>query len=655
MKLLTLKLRNFKCYSDFLLEPDGRDLSIYADNEIGKTTLYDAQCWLLYGKDSLGQSVGKHFRIKPIDPLTGEDIHHLETEVVGTFELPDGSIIELAKLYKEDWTQKRGNARSEFAGHTIDHKVNKVPVKESQYAQQVAEICPSGLQQDLTNALYFSTQKSWQDRRKMLLDVCGDVSDEDVIASTPALAELPGLLEGRSLDDQRKVLTARRKEINSDLDKIPVRIDELSRMPKPEAPAFDVKALRIEIASLEGQKARMAAGGEIAELNKQLAQQEAKLQIRKNELTKAQFEDADGVRAKLSEAETQLSSVQGQISRLNIEIEACDNGVASVDRQLEALRAEFATENAKTFAFSGEDTCAACGQALPAEKVEAARALAEEQFNSSKARKLEANQTEGKALKGKRDIAAGKAETGRAKVAEFESQITSLAATRDGFKEQLDSAAPSIIDPLLDPQCAAITGQIADINSQISKLTLDLKGQVSELDSKISDANQNLEGVQSAEAARSEFERSKLRTQELKAQEKTLVTEIEKIDKALFLTDAFIRAKVGMLEEKINSRFKIARFKLFEQQINGGLTECLETTYKGVPWGSMNTAAKINVGLDICATLGEHFGFTPPIFVDGAESVTNIFPTPAQQIRLVVSGSDKSLRVEAAQKEGVAA
>jgi len=107
-----------------------------------------------------------------------------------------------------------------------------------------------------------------------------------------------------------------------------------------------------------------------------------------------------------------------------------------------------------------------------------------------------------------------------------------------------------------------------------------------------------------------------------------------------------MRTKVNLLEEKINSKFKYARFKLFKDQINGGLEETCETLYEGVPYSSgLNNAARINVGLDIINTLNDYYGISAPIFVDNAEAVTELIETDSQLISLVVSKKDKQLRV----------
>src|SRR5690606_34021983 len=116
-----------------------------------------------------------------------------------------------------------------------------------------------------------------------------------------------------------------------------------------------------------------------------------------------------------------------------------------------------------------------------------------------------------------------------------------------------------------------------------------------------------IQAVEGALGRIEQHERGLARIAELEAQDKRLAAEFEELERQLHLMDLFVRAKVRMLTDRINSRFKLARFKLFDQQVNGGIVECCETTYQGVPYNSLNHGARLNVGLDIIATLSEHF------------------------------------------------
>ena len=103
---------------------------------------------------------------------------------------------------------------------------------------------------------------------------------------------------------------------------------------------------------------------------------------------------------------------------------------------------------------------------------------------------------------------------------------------------------------------------------------------------------------------------------------------------------------VKLLEDKVADKFKLTQFKMFADQINGGITECCEPMHDGKPYKALNNAMQYNIGLDIIRTLDAHYNFYPPIFIDNAESITKLnTDIDAQIIRLIVSEPDKKLRV----------
>ena len=76
-----------------------------------------------------------------------------------------------------------------------------------------------------------------------------------------------------------------------------------------------------------------------------------------------------------------------------------------------------------------------------------------------------------------------------------------------------------------------------------------------------------------------------------------------------------------------------------------GIEERCDVTLHGVPYGSLNSGAKVQVGMDILPALCAHYGVVAPLFLDNAESVTRLPPYPGQLIRLQVSAPDKTLRL----------
>ena len=84
---------------------------------------------------------------------------------------------------------------------------------------------------------------------------------------------------------------------------------------------------------------------------------------------------------------------------------------------------------------------------------------------------------------------------------------------------------------------------------------------------------------------------------------------------------------------------------MFDIQINGGIKDTCEAMVNGVPFSNVNTAMRINAGIDIINTLCQYYKVNAPIFADNKESVTNIIDTKSQLICLEVSHEDKILRI----------
>ncbi|MFS8541373.1 MAG: recombinase RecF, partial [Tissierellales bacterium] len=134
-------------------------------------------------------------------------------------------MIKLKKVYKEKWTKKRGQPIAEFTGHTTYHFVDDVPINKKEYTAKVAEIVDEEAFKLLTSPTYFNEHLDWKKRRAILLEIAGEVTDQEVINSKSELSKLNDFLSGKSIEDMKKIIASRKKHINDELEKIPVRID----------------------------------------------------------------------------------------------------------------------------------------------------------------------------------------------------------------------------------------------------------------------------------------------------------------------------------------------------------------------------------------------------------------------------------------------
>ena len=633
MKLTKLELLNFKGLKSFAINING-DVVIRGDNATGKTTVFDSVCWLLFGKDSLDRA---DFEIKTLDG--GKPIHKVDHEVTGTFTLDKGGTVELKRVYREKYSSPRGGEVT-LTGHTTDYFVDGVPKKEKEYKEIVSSLVDESIFKLITNPLYFNETYSWQNRRKLLLEMCGDIDDISVINSRDDLRRLAELLEGRTVDDHRKVVAAKKTTINKELDMIPVRIDEAMRN-KPEIASDkeklirDIETLSAGIDEVEKQKAIIQNGFSSTEKESKIRDIKRQLEVQSSKVLSDYHKQKQRLRDEYEASLTKLKMVEVDRDRCADRRDELNKEIERESKRIITLQSEFDTFNAQQF---NKESCPTCGQALPADKQE----ILEAEFNTNKSKKLE----EWKGLiESAVKLKANYEEQQEIMVSKIDSLTTEASQYNDAynvkFKEYEAYSEPNLED---DPV-------YADLKAQLFLLEIDDESGADT--EELTKLDEELSSMKSKKAAlETELNKFKLiddinhRILELENQQQKLVAEKNALDEASFLMDEFIKAKVNMLEDVINSRFKLARFKMFNVMLNGNVEECCETTYKGVPYRSMNNAARINVGLDIINALTSYYKVNAPVFIDNAEAVTEFVPVNSQTIKLIVDESEPQLVVK---------
>lgn len=633
MKLLKLSLTNFKSIRQSSFEFDGENKIIFGDNATGKTTIFDSMCWLLFGKDSLDRS---DFEIKTL--VNGEPIHKVNHEVEGEFINDDGTQFTLKRVYREKYSNPRGGD-TKLTGHTTDYFINDVPVKEKEYKAFINNMINEDVFKLITNPLYFNEQYSWQNRRKLLLEMCGDVDDESVINSRDDLKRLAQLLNGHTVEEQKKIVAAKKANINKELDMIPVRIDEAVRN-KPEIASDktkltqDIQVIMNGIDELEKEKAIINNGFEATEKHSKMREINRQLEARRSEGLSNYKKDKQALRSKYELSLMQLKSLEAERDRyydrhndLNIDIDI-------ENKRIEKLQDEFNSFNNQEF-----DTvnCPTCGQPYPEEK----RAELETIFNTQKSTNLEEWQKLIDSSKAMKQSYMEQQDIMAVKVDGLTNQIVDKQKEYDSqFKEYEELQEPNIED---DPA-------YKDLKAELFILELDDGNEAD--DDKLLKIDTDLKELKSKKLAlETELNKFKMasdidtRIAELETQQRKLAEEKNLLDETSFLIDEFVKTKVDLLEQSINSHFEYARFKMFNVLVNGNIEECCETTYKGVPYRSMNNAARMNVGLDIINALTKYFKVDAPVFIDNAEAVTSFIPCHSQVIQLFVDATFKELTV----------
>lgn len=632
-KIARFTLQNFCGMGSLEIAPEGADtVSVYGDNATGKTTIANAFAWLFTGKNAAGTA---EFDPAPLDDKN-EKIHNLETSVA--VEFADGA--KYRRVLTEVWTKKRGEVTAQLTGTKTAYYKDDVPLKEKEFSTEVEALFGSAEQfRVLSSVGYFPAVMNWKARRRMLIEVCGDVSDGDVVAASAELSELPALLNGHTVDDFLKIAKARKTALKKELDTVPARITENKNAIEGELPDEAISRATSELGTLEQQAQELDR--QIAAYNAPTAADERKAALKSSleELRTEYLKEHNKLIAAHSAATEKIAVERNNIfserSPLLAKKSVLENKIAAMKSKRESLIAERAEIVAKT--YDGSDICPCCGQKLPTEQVESAAA----EFNRRKSEKLSEISEKAKTTCHKDMIAAAENELEalNARISELDEKYSELSERLEAMGNSVpinDFEDGTEYKRLMAEIAAANNAERAEAPEELTRKRASVAAEIAEFKEKLfkAQASKNI----------------RARIAELEEQQRVLADEYADCEKGEYLCELFIRTKISLLDERINSRFRTLKFKLFHEQQNGGLQEICKVLIPCesglIEYEKANNAARINAGIEIINVLSEHFGTQPPVFVDNAESVTELSEADGQMIRLVVSESDKRLRFE---------
>jgi len=637
IKIKRLVLENFKCHKALKLEFNGGNASIYGDNASGKTSVYDALTWLLFGKDSQGNGE-KNIEIKPLDANGEVKDHDALTAVEAVLDV-NGEEVTLRRTYKEVWTTKRGSSEATYDGNTSEYYVDGVPVKKNGFQDKVNELVDEDTFRLLTSVSHFASAISWQERRAVLFKVAGVMDDAQILATNEQFKPLVESMGRLSLEDYKKKLLAEKKKFTGAKTEIPARISECQKTIE-DIEGLDFNGAKAEVEKLNAQKEDISA--QIMALDSGEADKKA-LEIREAELelkalegeNKAYRDRQTAGSVDVHSLNIRLTALQTGLTVKKRSLDAESSYISQLDEQITAHRKKWMAVNAET--FSGGN-CPTCGQNLPQEQMQAAQ----NQFEADKQVRLAKILDDANSAKNAKTMAEDRFAGTQAEIMQMESEIS-------GIREQIAQAennkvtAEDMADygkrkeeiqfriAMLNNQLHEIQGNVADLKAKLRQESGHIQEQINEHTAIISK-----EGL---------LDYSRQRIGQLREDAKNAAECLEAIEKMLFLMEAYTRYKTQFVEDSINGLFRIARFRLFREQANGGIEDRCDVVYDGIPYISVNNGMKINLGIDIINTLSAAYGVRVPLFVDNAESVTKLEKCGSQIVRLVVSESDKELRV----------
>lgn len=589
----------------------------------------DAFMWLLFNKDSNGNS---NFSIKTLDE-NGQPVHGLEHKVTAMIEAKNKKTI-LSKIFKEKWTKKRGEVNTSFTGHETIYEIDNIPVKQKEFKGYIDSILDEEIFKLITNPYYFSSLH-WNKQREILMKIIGDIDNNTIIEYNSDLKELRDILDD-GIDLFIKANKSKIAKLKEKVNSIPYRIDECNKA----IVNYDFQELEVTKEKLSKKIQELEKGicsenykkSLKANIEKKLIDTENQYAKEKIKVENSDIEEKYMLERQYSNLKNNIKDSSNRKESIKKFIEKIESDVNLYTSERNRLRIDFDKLSEKVLNFNNDEfICPTCLRELEEKEIAKKKKDLLENFNKNKEKKLE-------------DI--------RFRGIKLNSYIKSLEKELIEYKENLEVEAKKINE--YRNELLVKENEISNCNIKKQKVENEeyyieaIKSLKEEINSLNLEKDLNferekhiyileIEGLNRKLLYKESNNKLKDRIEELYEEKKDLNKSIAELENKQFLAEEFIRTKVKLLEERINLKFKNVKFKLFEEQVNGGIQETCKAVVNGVPYYDVNTAGKVNAGLDIINTLCEYYNISAPIFIDNRESVNTLIPVNSQIVNLIVN------------------
>lgn len=635
-------------------------------NGIGKSTIADAISWVLFGTN---QSGATKFGIKTKDK-DGKEIEDVAHSVEISLSVQDEQEGLTCYVLTRTLTETRKDDGSVTNNYT--YKVDGEVETAGDFKKTVDAICPEEVFR-LCSSPYSFTQMDWSEQRKRLNEMFGVPSVEDVTGGDKKYDAIKELLDKEDIDKVLKHLNYKRKEVQKSLDEVPVRLEALKNvLPKAEDWAAVEKQYlenRKEITDTRKNLNTIDNGGadlirkqqNISTLNldhKRKRIMEESAQRKLGEIIKTNAEAKTACKKAVAEAEQNIEDLKQKSKSFDVALKKCDARMNELDAEKADGKEKWKLIKARTWEWNEDDAfCPTCKQALPEDQVQKIMEETKKAFLNSQAADLkelgnDASKIKEEVKKCEENTEYFKTEQKAAETALIEAR-KALTEARKALEEQTKKEQEKVsVETLLaeKPEYKQVCDRIKNIEAEQEKpadegMSEEDKKLKADLEKKLKDLESEREVLASRLAVREQWEKVNAQMIGLQEDRAQWKEQIDGLDEKIKAASDFQKRSCEVLEENVNRRFKLVKWKMFRRQLDGTEKPWCECSVDGVPYSDLNTAAKINAGLDITNTLKGYYGVDVPCVIDNAETVLEPLYDGGQQIRLTVT-EDEEMRIE---------
>lgn len=606
----------------------GQKVVISGGNETGKSTIYDAYLWCLFGitsrPDTTVQTLDKDNNI----------IHKLETSVSIVLNYNDERDVKIERRLTERY-KAENTAEEKLIGTTQTRLIDDVPFSVTAFKEKLNALCNYEDWFLLSNINLFWGYKI-DERRKILMSLAGDINEEEIMQKFPAIYK-GVLIEKKNILEMMAQQKISRKKANDELHTIPAKVqaqDALRIVDNFDAIEKEKNDIEQQLLTIDNNLQGVVSNTtEQEEYNRKLVEGTEKYNKTRQLWQESHFEAINSCYKKTTIASEKLSKAQ-QLQKEHFE-ENVEHKIKleELKDEFNVLMQQWKDVNEKEFDFTKTDVCPVCGRPYTDEMQEQEYQNAVNEFNLNKAKKLTAIQNEAKVKNSQITALKGTINTYEQVTSEEEKlKIVTLTNEHDNLEKKYsdtkaltweNSMEKSIADNALNAIKLAKPEIIVDITIEENRLKkVELTKKRDELIARLSKRETN---------ERIEVEKEKLdyRSRELSQ----IISDCNQIIQQI---KEYKKAKITIVENKVNAFFSLIRWKFYEQNITNDDEKeiCTAIDKHGVDYNNTNDGTVINMGIDIINGISEAKNIFVPLFVDRKESVENALSSKQQTIYL---------------------
>lgn len=648
----SLSLLNFKGIREQHVD-FGENLTIISGkNAAGKTSIAEAIMYTLFGTDMAGNS---------LDIKTFDKNHEIIKEIPHEAELTllvDGDQIVLKRSLSDAW-------KGDKCTNTYKYYVNGDVTTAGDFKKVVESICPDSVFRRISSATNFCSLP-WQKQRELLESLADQYTSQDITQGDERFDFVVEELKKKSIADLIHHIKYKRKEVQKQLDAVPVRLAELNKS-LPEEQDWDALSaektkLNDKLVELANKMQAIRIGGadkvrydgilkkiEFAEKRKRNMEQGA-MNLATGQATKHQS-DVITTNIAVKKAQSLVDDLKATMrGYTESEIHAkdkkeeCERKVVDINNRLDEL-------SKSRWSWNAEDgICPHCGQPLPAEDVERIKKESKDRFNERKSNASKKIQEEFNGIQQEYTDAKNileKLDNDRMVTTNQLVNANKTLKEAEFKKLEVDAEKPKTYEQILaeKEEYQQVVKEIADLQAELNKPSAssdENAKMLAELEKEREPIGIRYNEVLELLATKETYDRISELIEKAKQDKESYQNQLDELDEKLDLANEYNKKSCQLLEENVNGHFSYVKWSMFTQDLDGNMKPYCECYHDGVPYSRLNGAAKVNAGIDIANTFSRFYQVSAPMVLDECESVNDpIYSGDQQQIRLKVTTDDK--------------